>query len=62
MIECEDLVSVTIINTQGSVIKEAKESENNQTQMTVDDLPVGVYYLKINTKHGETIQKVLKTK
>lgn len=47
--------SVTIFNLLGHQIE-----NTTNTTLNMQDLPIGVYFLKINTNHGISIEKILK--
>ncbi len=53
-----DTIQLTIINTNGIVVKDV--TVNNNQAVNVEDLTKGVYILRIKTKTGIAIKKIIK--
>lgn len=62
VVECDGLKSVVLMNNLGSVIFEISNINNDKYPLELNNYPEGVYYIRINTKEGEVIRKVVKTK
>ncbi len=57
----EALTAVQIINTAGSVVKDIHVDTDLQVTLAVDDLPRGLYLVRLTTVSGQTlISKVIK--
>jgi hypothetical protein len=48
---------VTIYNFSGKMLKQIN---NIQTSISLDDLAVGIYLVKVKTEDGETVRKIIK--
>lgn len=51
--------AIQLINTNGQIVKEYKTFSNADHEVTLDNLPTGFFFVKINSNEGSTIRKVI---
>ena len=51
--------AIQLINTSGQIVKEYKTFTNSDHEFTLDNLPNGFFFIKINSNEGTTIRKVI---
>ena len=60
IVECDGMEAITIVNSMGVTIHKIDGINSIKYSVELNMYPAGVYYLKIKTKDGVTIGKVIK--
>ena len=55
-IECNDMTRVAVFNVMGAMVSDYKVSSN---RFVIDELEAGVYFVRIETKTGSTVCKIV---
>lgn len=56
-IECNDMTRISVINVMGAMVSDNQISSD---RFVIDELEAGVYFVKIETKHGSAVCKIVR--
>lgn len=57
----EDILGIRIYNGNGQqVFDRSYEYSQQQAQLSIEDLPGGIYFIHVSSKYGDTIQRITK--
>ncbi len=51
--------TIQLINTSGQIVKEFNSFTSSDHEFTLDNLPNGFFFVKINSNEGDTIRKII---
>lgn len=55
----KNILSIDIINVQGQMIRQQKYPKQDQISLDLGDLPPALYFLKIQTNQGISVEEVV---
>jgi hypothetical protein len=53
--------TIKIVDTQGQIVMWLKKENSQQLEVNIESLPVGVYFIHIESEHGVFTKKIIKT-
>jgi len=56
----ENLTSVVVVDMLGKVVMSDNASKKNSLQLNVENLPAGVYFVRVNTADAQKIMRIVK--